>query len=316
MITLVSFGFMLGAPAPHQMDTLCIPWPLSRDARELPDPIGPPPYFSQAFAEPPFSTKERIKDLFEKASGYVPSGLRAPSQVSRIFDCLMKLEKGQTIGRPVFLDILRASALPGPQGASIGQRLHRYSLEVVSTSIHTGCGYDRRWSDPEKGNAPFRWELYLDNTFGIALLYDGLPNAVVSFDPLLGHPDGNSPHEPLRSEQEARRAPLILRIEQLQGVRPIIEAATTPLRRTGNSWGLCGLDWTAALVRIAERIAIGCGFDILSIQCARHNRWTHSPDGVREPALAWNKALATYDETAKRLGFTQKAGGDWYRPLG
>lgn len=173
----------------------------------------------------------------------------------------------------------------------------RYALEPLNT-MSTGIeGYEENWHRehiPRPNGHKAIFDVYLDIPVAIGLFYDALPQALAGF---------------LATDPET------LLIYQFQGVRPEIVDKHNCSIGYGSSWGLEPLDWKKLLVECAASLAQSVGFRRLAIRSGHHNGWTKkvNPDGT--PKFPLQRALAIYDGTAERLGFTQGEDKNWYRPI-
>lgn len=173
----------------------------------------------------------------------------------------------------------------------------RYALGPLNTLSTSMQGYEATWNRkrfPDRRGNIAVFDIYLDIPTAIGLFYDAIPQALAGF---------------LATDPET------LLVYQLQGVRPEIVDKHNCSIGYGSSWGLEPLDWKKLLVDCAENLARSVGFGRLGIRSGYHNGWTKkvNPDGT--PKFPLQRALAIYDGTAERLGFTQEEDKNWYRPI-
>ncbi len=177
-------------------------------------------------------------------------------------------------------------------GVELSERRRKdYSLVRLKPKDGEPDGYERKWGCHRMGD-PIFYGVYLDTPFGFGLLYRGEPNAIVGFDV----PD-----------------PDVLMVCQLQGTRAKLVDRHRIIGYK-HARGLALIDWQKLLVSYAEGFARGHGIKELGIQSGRKNYWTkESYDG--EIHISPERALVVYDGAAARLGFGQKADGNWYRVI-
>ena len=162
------------------------------------------------------------------------------------------------------------------------ERCNEYRLYTTGNA----GGFDDYWSRMGEIGNP-RYMIYLDAPVGFALLYKGLPNALVG----LNCPDKNT-----------------VMIRQLQGVISYFINDNHAYKKT-SARGLMPLDWQKLLVDCTVDIAQTANFERIGIQGYTHNRW------VNISSFTSSKAKEKYDGTAERLGFTLKNDQNWYKQL-
>lgn len=234
--------------------------------------------------------KELVKIVREKN----PLGNPKISTLIRVktYELFLRLEHGDLIESSNLHDILRRAA----QKDIPLDRLKRYSLQVLSTEDLVQGGEDREWSSPlHPDRNKERWQIYLDTTFAIALMYDGKPNAIVGFEPSF----------------DVENLKLNLKIIQLQGARPILFDKAGKRIGPGNSWGLNPIDWKKVLVDITSAFIQNTGFDNVVIQSGHNNKWINNQN-TPDFYLPLEKALTIYDDLARRLNFIQGPDRNWY----
>jgi len=181
-------------------------------------------------------------------------------------------------------ETLRDSAKPGVTLSE--KRLRDYSICPIFSEPGLPGGPTTLCGIPTEEDP--RGEIYLDTPFGIALFYKEDPNAVTAFLPTDFH---------------------TLKICQLQLINLKIYDQKGG-HRIKRPRGLMPLDWKRVLVESVKYIGKRYGFERISIREGRKNKWANQGiDGTVH--LELEDAFEIYDNTARRLGFTQEKDGDW-----
>jgi len=224
-------------------------------------------------------------DLLEKArrTRWVTFGDTRAGNVLRAYNMFRQLDQ-QTVN---LQDVLQISA----KTVWSSGRFQDYGVEGVMPEGKNETGYVEKFEGIYPGPQDKYFGIFLDAPFGFVLTYRREPNAVVAFN--FANPDS-------------------LMINQLQGVHPHKLYCSMPIK-AGGSRGLAALDWEKALVEYVARWAVQEGFSELGIQSGANNKWTKPDHG--EVHLPLECALARYDGTARRLGFTKRENGDWYKKI-
>lgn len=147
-------------------------------------------------------------------------------------------------------------------------------------------GWTRDWARQIDDDT--RYDVWLDAPIGFALMYKGLPNALAGVA--------------MRGSDE-------IIIHQIQGIRGSKVDSTkrfTDEYVIGQikSRGLAPIDWKKLLVDATEQIGENAGLKRIGIQAAKNNVWCNQPRSNAHH-LPLEVGEATYDQTAKRLGFSQ-----------
>ncbi len=173
------------------------------------------------------------------------------------------------------------------------KRKEEFFLRQLETQGLCALSWAQRYgSDPlEVKYGVFKtFNFFLDTPTAIGLFHNEEPRAVVSFFP----------------EDEKT-----LQIKQIQGARILTRKENRYTFGKNSSGGGClgTLDWKRFLVLSVEKIARDLDYSTVSIQGARNNKWVLNRD------LLLGRALQIYDVTAKRLGYSQRGIGNWYKGL-
>lgn len=230
--------------------------------------------------------RSKDPDLLEKArrTRWVTFHDARAGNVLRAYNMFRQLDQ-QTVN---LQDVLQISA----KTVWSSGRLQDYGVEGVMPEGKNEIGYVEKFERVYSGSRDKYFGIFLDAPFGFVLKYRGEPNAVVGFN---------------FANQDS------LMICQLQGVHPRKLYGGMPVK-AGGSRGLAALDWEKALVEYVARWAVQEGFSELGIQSGANNKWA-KPDAHEEVHLPLERALARYDGTARRLEFTQRENGDWYKKI-
>lgn len=180
-------------------------------------------------------------------------------------------------------------ALTIKEGLTISEkRKEDYCLSPLRARAKYGSGPDDYWAvNKFPDGRQYLNVIYLDAPVGIALLYQGWPNAITS----ISCPNNKT-----------------LMINQIQGIRAkIIDENTNRLIRKIHSRGLIPLNWEELLVRSVEYVAREIQALNLAIQSYSNNNWKSS--------IPIDMGEKRYDAVAEELGFARRKDGNWYKKV-
>jgi len=145
------------------------------------------------------------------------------------------------------------------------------------------------------------YDIYLDAPTGFMLTYRGTPHAIAAV---------------------AMATPTELMILQLQGIKATRLDMNLPWgeRAIGrvSARGLMPLDWRKVMVDVSEQLARNSSNVSLAIQAGENNSWRRPGSDGSEPHMTKEDGERSYDEPARRLGFTQRQDdpqGNWHRDI-
>ena len=174
------------------------------------------------------------------------------------------------------------------------KKLNAYSLEMLLAENRRNIeGYDLHYNRFNIHHG-IRLPIYLDTPVGIALSYEGRPNAYISFAPT----NLNT-----------------LMVTQIQGsIGYQYQDPLPPEPIKVHARGLAVLHWKPLLIDIATQLAAALSFKQIAIRSGRNNPWT-KPDCHHIIRLPLSKAIEKYDSFAQSLGFIQRRDKNWYHSL-
>ncbi|MDP3989629.1 MAG: hypothetical protein Q8Q01_00305 [archaeon] len=168
------------------------------------------------------------------------------------------------------------------------KRLKDYKIGLVKPKFNLNCGHDDYWSQRIfKENLGY--DIYLDSRSGLALLYKGLPNAVIC--------------STVESDEEDA-----VQIIQIQGVKAEIRKGYKIVGHK-HSRGLAPLKWEELLVKLMEEISKKAGYTRILIQGSTNNGWCFGSNQFR------SNVKKRYDETAEKIGYIKETDSNWYKEL-
>jgi hypothetical protein len=281
---------------------------------------------SEAFDDSGLSIGDRVRLADEtnllrtihalvRHQGYVPEWIDKAQQISR--EVGMSRES-----RSAAYDIIRSlNMVASDQKRVIGlirkysdsslplETLARYSLEPVLCFTQRNCCpgrlFDltyRTYPEPRSESGLKSFWIWMDAPFGMFLLRDGVPQAILSFSFSDGH-DGRE-----------------VKIEQMQGVYGVCctEAAEviSPSNPKRFSPKLFGIAFRELFVAISQDVARMSDFDHIAMTGAEHNLWVKPNKWKAVPTYPRESAMEHYDAVAQRCGFKHRADGTWGRQVG
>lgn len=163
-------------------------------------------------------------------------------------------------------------------------------------------GWEQTWISKEL-SPNVTYSIWLDTPTGFALLYKGVPQAVVGLVP----------------NAEVRNELVVCQLQGVQGSRVNPNKSMFSDEYVVSKVGARGLmpfDWQKLMVNLSSNLAISLGYSNLSIQGGANNLWVRTRlKNETEPHLPLELAKTAYDEPAQRLGFAQSEDGNWHKAI-
>lgn len=143
--------------------------------------------------------------------------------------------------------------------------------------------------------------VYLDGPLGLVLTHAGAPVATASFL-----------FEDLWTLTVLQLEPVHeVRWDPANPSRDLADPAALAACERRAAEVLAGFDWQKGMIEVLERYARGWGFVTLALQTGRKRAEGWGPAGAVRGHETLAGGTASYDKLAERLGFYQRANGDW-----
>ncbi len=255
---------------------------------------------------------KKDEQLLKIARTHFVQSVRIPTSFKiKTFKLFKYLLESEILERELLDSILESCAI----GSRLSKKMQCYHLEGIWTGYPGWPGsIVGKWAQGSKTKRDKDWDIALDGSVGILLLYEGEPSASIALTPAVP----NSVGFPYLSTEKEVSIPMpfnapLLKIRQFQGTRVnLLDPQGKNIERR-NPRGLGDLHWKQLLTKVCIEISRRIGFGTVMIQSAHNNPWLYNDDGTVH--LPLETALKLYDETAKKLDFTPAEDKNWYKVL-
>lgn len=225
--------------------------------------------------------------------------IRNAEQVKLLHDMLESARRGDAGG----IDLAEALQAGVEEGKPIPHdTLAAFRLAAVVSAGAAPRGWSRRWPLRNLGEDRLTG-VYLDGPLGLVLTHAGAPVATASFL-----------FEDLWTLTVLQLEPVHeVRWDPANPSRDLADPAALAACERRAAEVLAGFDWQKGMIEVLERYARGWGFVTLALQTGRKRAEGWGPAGAVRGHETLAGGTASYDKLAERLGFYQRANGDWYR---